>query len=69
MSRLGEIRAPTLVIYGSGDVRALVGASKCVAERVPGAEVVVMEGLAHVPNMERPDEFNRLVLDFLAKHS
>lgn len=69
MSRPGEIRAPTLVIYGSGDVRALVGASKCVAESVPGAEVAVMDRLGHVPNMERPEEFNRLVLDFLAKHS
>jgi pimeloyl-ACP methyl ester carboxylesterase len=68
MSRLGEIRAPTLVIYGSGDVRALVGASEVVAERVPGAEVAVMAGLGHVPNMERPEEFNRLVLDFLARH-
>ena len=69
MSRLVEIKTPTLVIYGSGDVRALVGASQYVAEHVAGAEVTVMEGLAHVPNMESPREFNRLVLDFLAKHT
>lgn len=65
-SRLSEIRAPTLVIYGDSDVRALVEASKLVAAGAPGARLAVMAGVAHVPNMEKPGEFNRLVLDFLA---
>lgn len=69
ISRLGEIKTPTLVVYGSGDVRALVGASQAVAENVPGAEMAVIEGLGHVPHMERPGEFNRLVMDFLAKNA
>jgi pimeloyl-ACP methyl ester carboxylesterase len=33
---------------------------------IAGARKVVMPGLTHVPNMERPDEFNKTVLDFLA---
>jgi 3-oxoadipate enol-lactonase len=40
-----------------------------LSSRIPGAEKVVMRNTAHVPSMERPDEFNRLVLGFLAKHS
>jgi pimeloyl-ACP methyl ester carboxylesterase len=32
---------------------------------IAGARKVVLPGVAHVPNMERPEQFNRLVLDFL----
>lgn len=32
---------------------------------IAGARKVVMHGVAHVPNMEQPEEFNRIVLDFL----
>jgi pimeloyl-ACP methyl ester carboxylesterase len=35
---------------------------------VPGARKAVIRNAAHVPNMERPEEFNRLVLEFLATH-
>jgi pimeloyl-ACP methyl ester carboxylesterase len=35
-----------------------------VAERIPGAELVVLPGEAHQPFQERPDEFNALVTDF-----
>ena len=35
------------------------------ARRVPGAQKAVLRNTAHVPNMERLDEFNRLALDFL----
>jgi pimeloyl-ACP methyl ester carboxylesterase len=68
-ARLSEIGVPTQVIYGDHDVRALIGASKLVAENVPGATLAVIAGAAHVPNMEKPDEFNRLVLEFLASVS
>jgi pimeloyl-ACP methyl ester carboxylesterase len=34
---------------------------------IPRAERVVLRGTAHLPNMERPEEFNRVVLEFLAK--
>lgn len=63
--RLGEIKVPTLVMVGEYDVsNAQVSADK-LARDIPGARKVVIEGTAHVPNMERPEEFDRLVLDFL----
>ena len=38
-----------------------------LATGIPGAERALLPGTAHLPNMEQPVEFNRVVLDFLAK--
>jgi 3-oxoadipate enol-lactonase len=65
-SRLHELRAPTLVVYGDLDVPAVPLIAQRLASEIAGASTVVMHGTAHVPNMEQPREFNRLVLDFLA---
>ena len=64
--RLGEVRVPTLVIAGSDDQPLIVRTADILAGQIPGARKVVMEGLAHVPNLERPAEFNQITLDFLA---
>ncbi|HEX8218849.1 MAG TPA: alpha/beta hydrolase [Chloroflexia bacterium] len=63
--RLGEIKVPTLVMVGEYDVSEAQANADALAARIPGARKVVIAGTAHVPNMERPDEFDRLVLDFL----
>jgi pimeloyl-ACP methyl ester carboxylesterase len=63
--RLGEVHLPTLVIVGSDDQPLIVQTADILASQIPGARKVVMEGLAHVPNMEQPAEFNQIVLDFL----
>jgi pimeloyl-ACP methyl ester carboxylesterase len=65
IGRLHEIRVPTLVIVGDRDVDDIRGAAEELRRGIRGASLVVMPGVAHVPNMERPEEFNRLVLDFL----
>lgn len=65
--RLGEIAAPTLVIVGGGDQPTVLAAAHAIAAGVAGARLAVMPGLGHVPNMEQPAEFNRLVFDFLAQ--
>jgi len=64
--RLSEIHAPTLVIVGSDDTFSVRKTADLLAAGIAGARKVVMAGLTHVPNMERPDEFNQIVLDFLA---
>jgi pimeloyl-ACP methyl ester carboxylesterase len=63
--RLGEIRAPTLAIYGDLDQPYILQASAYLAEHIPGARSALIPGTAHLPNLERPEEFNRLVLEFL----
>ena len=64
--RLADVAVPALVIYGDQDVSDIQVIAKRLAADIPGAKLVVMRDTAHVPNMERPEEFNRIVLDFLA---
>jgi pimeloyl-ACP methyl ester carboxylesterase len=63
--RLGEIAAPTLVIVGDQDLPHCLANADLIASKVPGARKVVIKDAAHLPSLERPEEFNRLVLDFL----
>lgn len=64
-TRLAEIRAPTLVLVGDEDRPRPLAAADLLTESIPNARKAVMSGTAHLPNMERPQEFNRLVWDFL----
>jgi 3-oxoadipate enol-lactonase len=64
-SRLAEIKVPTLVVVGDHDDQRILLAADYLAEGIPGARKVVIPRVAHYPNMERPAEFNRLVLEFL----
>lgn len=66
IERLNEIQAPTLVFVGDLDVEAFRLLAKQVADEVPNARLVTLNGVAHMLTMEQPDEFNRLVLDFHA---
>jgi pimeloyl-ACP methyl ester carboxylesterase len=60
---------PTLVIVVDLDVDNVQDAARVLSQEIVGARLAVMHGVAHVPNMERPEEFNRLVLDFLSEHA
>jgi 3-oxoadipate enol-lactonase len=63
--RLGEIAVPTLILVGDLDYPQRVEVAATMSREIVGARLGVICGTAHVPNMEAPDEFNRLVLDFL----
>jgi 2-hydroxy-6-oxonona-2,4-dienedioate hydrolase len=65
VDRVAGIRAPTLVIVGDLDRPEIVASADLLEERLPNARKVVMPGTAHLPNFERPDDFNRIVLGFL----
>jgi pimeloyl-ACP methyl ester carboxylesterase len=65
VTRLNEIKCPTLVIVGSLDHPELVRAADVMVEGIPNARKVVMEGTAHVPSFEKPEEFSRILLEFL----
>jgi pimeloyl-ACP methyl ester carboxylesterase len=66
-ARVGEIRTPTLVLIGSIDNVDSHRLVDYLIAGVPGAQKVVFEGAGHLPNIEQPDEFNRVVLDFLSQ--
>ncbi|MGI8588498.1 MAG: alpha/beta fold hydrolase [Chloroflexia bacterium] len=63
--RLGEIHAPTLVIIGDADLPNTIATAARLAANIVGARKVVLPDTAHLVPMERPTEFNRIVLDFL----
>lgn len=65
IERLEEITAPTLAIVGAHDMPDMLAIADIIVVRVPGARKVIMPGVAHLPPMEAPEGFNRLVLDFL----
>jgi pimeloyl-ACP methyl ester carboxylesterase len=53
--RLGEIRCPTLVICGTEDRLTPVKYATLLAERIPGAELKLIEGAGHMVMTEKPD--------------
>jgi pimeloyl-ACP methyl ester carboxylesterase len=63
-ARLGEIRIPTLVIAGEVDPQVPARDCRELAERIHGAEFVVMEGQSHQPFQEVPEEYNAIVTGF-----
>ena len=65
--RLGSLSVPTHVIGGEHDILVPVWKSRELAELIPGARLTVMEAAPHGVNMERAEEFNRHVLDFIAE--
>jgi pimeloyl-ACP methyl ester carboxylesterase len=65
IERLGQIKAPTLVIIGSDDAQSLQNVADTLAAGIPGTRKVVIPGASHHPPVEKPDEFNKAVLSFL----
>ena len=63
--RLHEVTAPTLIVVGDEDAPPIFDAVELLMEKVPHARKAVIHDAAHLPNLEHPDEFNRIVLDFL----
>lgn len=63
--RLGEVTAPTLVVVGDEDVPDMHAIVDRLAREIPGAKRASIANTAHVPSMERPREFDELVLGFL----
>jgi 3-oxoadipate enol-lactonase len=66
--RLGELDVPALVVFGDRDAASVQRFADSTARGIPGAKRVVMEGTDHLPQMERPAEFNRILLEFLRRH-
>jgi 3-oxoadipate enol-lactonase len=63
--RVGEVDAPTLVLVGEEDVRDMHEIAGRLERELPNARRASIANTAHVPSMERPREFDQLVLPFL----
>jgi pimeloyl-ACP methyl ester carboxylesterase len=63
--RLGDVAVPTLVLVGEEDQPDMHAIAERLASEIPGARLATIPETAHVPSMERPREFDELVLPFL----
>jgi 3-oxoadipate enol-lactonase len=63
---VGRVASPTLVIHGSEDRYVPPANARALAEAIPGARLLVLEGAGHLVFVERAAEVNREVLTFLA---
>jgi len=66
IARLADIHTPTLVVVGDQDVPDILAIATLLETNIAGARKAVIPETAHHLNMERPEEFNRIVLDFLS---
>jgi 3-oxoadipate enol-lactonase len=61
-AELPGVAVPTLVVAGALDEATPAGDTDLLAERIPAARRVVLDGAAHLANLERPDAFTEAVL-------
>ncbi len=66
LGRLSEIKVPCLALVGDLDFDSQKALSTLISKDVPGGQFNTIEGAAHLPNMEQPEAFNRMVIQFLA---
>jgi 3-oxoadipate enol-lactonase len=65
--QLPGIRVPTLLIAGSDDRTAPAPVLERMAQKIPGAEFVLLQGCGHLGPMDQPDEFNEALRGFLER--
>lgn len=65
-TRLAELRPPALFVWGSHDWLIPAAFRHVVAKALPSAGQIVLDGCGHVPQVERPDAINPLLLRFFA---
>ncbi len=61
---LASIRVPTLIIVGDQD-EPFLAPCEYMAKKIPGARLEVIRGAGHSSNLDQPETFNRVLLDFL----
>lgn len=63
--RLGTVKTPTLVVCGTDDPSAAPGESRHIASLFPNGAYDDFPGAKHLPNVEQPEAFNRVLLNWL----
>jgi pimeloyl-ACP methyl ester carboxylesterase len=67
--RLGEIEVPTFITVGEFDMCLPPYYSREIQQAVSGSELKVFEGGSHLFGLQDPETFNRVTLDWLARHA
>ena len=61
-----SVKAPTLILWGKYDELANPAGADRLERTIPGARKIIIDDCGHMPQLEKAEEFNRLVRDFLA---
>ncbi len=64
--RIGEIRAPALIVWGREDVLVPVRDADEFERQIPSSRRLIMDDTGHAPMLERPEHFNRCLVGFLS---
>jgi 3-oxoadipate enol-lactonase len=64
---LGKIKVPTVVVVGENDPACPVSSAQVLHQGIEGSDLLIIEQAAHLPNIQKCDEFNSILLEFLAK--
>lgn len=64
-----SIRQPTLILHGESDKIVPLENGKALAETLPDAEFIVLEGAGHVPTLTQPTRVSEAIRDFLRRHA
>lgn len=67
MSQIQRVAAPTLVVVGEHDLPDFHACAECLRRDMSDARLVVLPGAGHMANMETPERFNTVVLEFLSR--
>ncbi len=67
--KIDVIKCPTLIIAGSEDILIPPKHSRLLHNKIERSEYYIIENCGHVPSIEKPEEFNEIVLNFLMKVS
>lgn len=67
--RLGDIRAPTLIVVGEDDHPELHAQAGALQWGIPDAKRVIVSSAGHLPQIERPDVTNALISQFLRERA
>jgi pimeloyl-ACP methyl ester carboxylesterase len=65
VAMLAEVAVPALVVVGAADEFTPVADARQMSDAIPDAALVVVEGAAHMPNLERPADFDEALQTFL----
>jgi pimeloyl-ACP methyl ester carboxylesterase len=65
--RLGRVRAPTLIIAGAEDVATPLAHAETLLRGIPGADLAVVTGAAHLANLEQPEAVTTAMLGHLER--
>jgi 3-oxoadipate enol-lactonase len=67
--RVESLAVPALILSGEYDLPGRRQAAKQLAARLPDAELAVIPGAGHLPNLDTPDTYSKLCRGFITRHS